>query len=486
MSACTIETMLVDIPTIRPHQLAMTTMRTQTLVLVRIRTPDGITGWGEGTTIGGLSYGDESPEGIQLAIETYLAPIVRAGDPTRIGATMAELSRHVRGNHHAKCAIEMALLDAAGKRANVPLSELLGGRRRERLEVAWTLASGDTATDIAEAEAMLERRRHRVFKLKIGAHDPRADFAHVAAIQRALGERARVRVDVNQAWTEADAMWGVAALEAAGIELVEQPVARHQHAALQRIAARHAIPVMADESLHGPEDAFALAALAAVDVFAVKPAPSGGLAAAARVAAIAEAAGIGLYGGTLLEGPVGTAAAAQLFATFSSLAWGTELFGPLLLTEELLREPLHYADFALTVPTDRGWASSSTRNVSPGSGEERPDAVPRRDGCPPAARPRSGDRRGAQVDRARACARAAAGWHLAAPVADRRSLRERQHLRRRQRRRAARDPVHAPAVPAHDDPRHRAVSSPFLDSRRRPLTFTRRGDTDHDEADRPQ
>ena len=349
-----IETILVDVPTIRPHQLAMTTMRTQTLVLVRIRTPDGITGWGEGTTIGGLSYGDESPEGIQLAIETYLAPIVRAGDPARVGVTMAELERHVRGNHHAKSAIEMALLDAAGKRAGLPLSELLGGRRRERLEVAWTLASGDTAKDIAEAEQMLERRRHRVFKLKIGSHDARSDVAHVAKIKHALGDRARIRVDVNQAWSEIDAMWGVAALEAAGIELVEQPVARHQHAALQRIAARHIVPVMADEALHGPEDAFVLAAAAAADVFAIKLAPSGGITAAARVAAIADAAGIGLYGGTLLEGPVGTAAAAQLFATFRSLAWGTELFGPLLLTEELLREPLHYADFELTVPTGPG------------------------------------------------------------------------------------------------------------------------------------
>ena len=46
--------------------------------------------------------------------------------------------------------------------------------------------------------------------------------------------------------------------------------------------------------------------------------------------------------------------AEHFFATFPQLAWGTELFGPLLLTEEILREPLHYADFALTVPTGAG------------------------------------------------------------------------------------------------------------------------------------
>ena len=52
-----IETLLVDVPTIRPHKLSMATMNTQTLVLVRMRFSDGIESWGEATTIGGLSYG---------------------------------------------------------------------------------------------------------------------------------------------------------------------------------------------------------------------------------------------------------------------------------------------------------------------------------------------------------------------------------------------------------------------------------------------
>ena len=267
---------------------------------------------------------------------------------------MAEVARVVRGNHLAKCAVETALLDAWGRRAGLPLSELLGGRLRDRLPVAWTLASGDTGKDIAEAEQMLDRRRHRVFKLKIGARDPRDDVAHVAAVKRALGDRASVRVDVNQAWDESTAMRGMAALEDAGVDLVEQPVARWNRAAMARLAARFVVPVMADEALHGPEDAFELARTAAADVFAVKIAQSGGLHAAGRVAAIAAAAGIGLYGGTMLEGGVGTAASAHLCAAFPSLEWGTELFGPLLLTEELLAEPLRYEDFALVVPDGPG------------------------------------------------------------------------------------------------------------------------------------
>lgn len=349
-----VETILVDLPTIRPHQLAMTTMHRQTLMIVRLHLSDGVVGIGEGTTIGGLAYGPESPEGMQLAIDTYLAPILLASDPSRIARTMATIARSVQGNHFAKCAVETALLDALGQRVGLPISELLGGRQHDRLPVAWTLASGDTGRDIAEAEEMLARRRHNIFKLKIGKGDPGANVAHVAAIKRALGDRASVRVDINQAWSEATASAMLPALAAAGVELIEQPVAFRNLGALARLARETPVAIMADEALNGPETAFAIAALAAADVFALKIEQSGGLFAAAKVAAIAEAAGIGLYGGTMLEGGIGTAASAHLFSTIGKLEWGTELFGPLLLTEEILETPLDYADFGLTVPTAPG------------------------------------------------------------------------------------------------------------------------------------
>ena len=89
----------------------MTTMRGQTLLIVRIVTSDGVVGLGEGTTIGGLAYGAESPEGMKLAIDTYIAPVLESCDPDRVGQTMAKIGKVVRGNHFAKCAIETALLD---------------------------------------------------------------------------------------------------------------------------------------------------------------------------------------------------------------------------------------------------------------------------------------------------------------------------------------------------------------------------------------
>jgi muconate cycloisomerase len=350
-----IESFIVDLPTIRPHILAMATMHAQSMVLLRLTDSDGASGLGEGTTIGGLSYGDESPEGIKLAIDTYIAPLLQDQDISQIGAVMARINKHVAGNHIAKCAVETALLDLQGKRLGVPVSELIGGgRRRDAFPVAWTLASGDTARDIDEAEAMLAARRHAIFKLKIGKRSVEADVAHVAAIKRALGDRASVRVDVNQGWSEAQADRGMAMLQDGGVDLVEQPVGKRHVAAMARLSAKHIIPLMADEALHGPLEAFDLAARGAARIYAVKIAQSGGLLPAHAVGMIADAAGIGLYGGTMLEGSVGTAASAHVFACLPALEWGTELFGPLLLTDDIVTQPLTYADFQLQVPSVPG------------------------------------------------------------------------------------------------------------------------------------
>lgn len=347
-----VETLLVDLPTIRPHKLSMAVMNGQTLMLVRVHCSDGTVGVGEGTTIGGLAYSGESPEGMKLAIDTYFAPLMLGASANQVSALMALLNSAIRENRFAKCAIETALFDALGHRVGLPVSELLGGRLHERLPVAWTLASGDTARDIAEAQHMLAIGRHQIFKLKIGRKPVRADVAHVAEIKKALGDKASVRVDINMAWSELEARYGLPALADVGCELAEQSVA--QPDAMARLRGVYPIAIMADESLMGPVTAFQLAKSGAADVFAIKTEQSGGLQAAQQVAAIADAAQIALYGGTMLEGAVGSIASAHVFSTFRELRWGTEFFGPLLITEEILTRPLVYRDFHLEIPTGPG------------------------------------------------------------------------------------------------------------------------------------
>lgn len=349
-----IEAILVDLPTIRAHRLAMTTMRKQTLVIVRLRCGDGIEGLGEATSIGGLSYGEQSPEGIKLTIDTFLAPLLHGRDAININATMAAAARMVQGHSFAKSAIETALWDAQGQRLKQPVHSLLGGAVRDALPVLWTLASGDSAHDIAEAKEMIAARRHRVFKLKIGRREAAADVAHAAAILEALGDEARITVDVNQAWNEAQATRAIAELEAAGVELIEQPISRHNRPGMARLAARFNVPIMADESLNGPEDAFDLACSVAADVFSLKISKAGGLLSALRTAAVGDASGIGLYGGTMLEGSIGSIASAHVFAACPQLNWGTELFGPLLLTDDVVVQRPTYRDFEMQVPRGSG------------------------------------------------------------------------------------------------------------------------------------
>ncbi|MFA5703600.1 MAG: muconate/chloromuconate family cycloisomerase [Advenella sp.] len=349
-----VNTRILDIPTIRPHKMSVATMHCQSIVLVRIKTSDGIEGIGEATTIGGLNYGGESPESIKTNIDSYFAPLIIGQSATKLAALRKLINKTIKDNRFAKCAIETALYDAYAKRLGVPLNALFGGVVANEIGVAWTLASGDTQKDIAEAEQMLATRRHNIFKLKIGMRSPKDDIKHIAAIRKAVGDDVSIRVDINQGWSETQTVQNLRALADVGVELVEQPIHEKNLAGLQRLTALGIVPIMADESLKGPEDGFTLSSQHCANVFAIKIEQAGGLQQARDLIGIAQAADIALYGGTMLEGSIATIAAAHLFSTLNNLEWGTELFGPLLLKDEILATPLDYSNFTLKIPTGPG------------------------------------------------------------------------------------------------------------------------------------
>jgi len=355
MKLHSIETVLVDIPTQRVHHLSFGAITAQNYVIVRVRSDDGAQGIGEASTIGGPAWAEESTETIKIIIDTYLAPHLLGREVGDLQAMSALMDRLVRGNRFAKAAVEMALLDLAARELQVPAHRLLGGKVHDSIELAWTLASGDTDADIAEGEAKLDARLHHVFKLKIGSGEPSADVAHASRIAQHFSGRARVQVDINQAWDELTATRCIAALEAAGVALIEQPVARHNIAAMSRLAARFDVPIMADEALGTPADALNLVQHAAADVFALKLTKAGGPLATMKTAAIAEAAGLPCYGGCMLETSVGTAAYLHTFAAIGAIRAGCELFGPLLLKDDLVTRPLLYHDGAIHLHEGHGF-----------------------------------------------------------------------------------------------------------------------------------
>lgn len=350
-----LESMIVEIPTIRPHKMSVATMQKQTLVLVKITDQDGVVGWGEATTIGGLSYGEESPQSIKVNLDTYFAPLLTSlADKHNIAQITQFMDKNIIGNRFAKCAVQTALFDILGKRLNLPMSELLGGRLRDSLPVLWVLASGDTDKDITEAKKMIDSGRHNFFKLKIGSCSVEEDVAHVVAIKQALGKDISIRVDVNRAWSKMQCIKGIKALQDGGVDLIEQPCAIDDTELLAYLTERFDVAIMADEAVMYPKNAYKLAKNRCADVFAVKIEQAGGLTQACEIAKIAQFAGIDLYGGTMLEGAIGTIASAHAFSTFGNLAYGTELFAPLLLTQDILKTPLVYENFALKVPTGAG------------------------------------------------------------------------------------------------------------------------------------
>lgn len=332
----------------------MAVMKNQSMVIIRLFCSDDIEGVGESTTIGGISYADEFPEGIKLALDTYFSPLLVGQDPTKINAIMDILNKNISGNNFAKSGIETALLDAQGKRLGVPVSALFGGALTNTLPVLWTLASGDTERDIDEALQLISEKRHNTFKLKIGRKDPDEDVAHVSAIKAAVGSGIKVTVDVNQAWSESVAKRSIQKLQDAGIDLIEQPLVKTNFDGLARLTEYFEVPIMADEAVATVQDAFKLAKIHAASVFALKISKSGGLSNIQKQAAIAEGAGISLYGGTMLEGTIGSLASAHLFATLPGLDWGTELFGPLLLTDDIVKKSIVYQSHSLEIPEGPG------------------------------------------------------------------------------------------------------------------------------------
>lgn len=349
-----VEATIIELPTIRPHKLSMATMRSQTMVIVKITSDDDIIGWGEATTIAGMTYGPESPEAMKLSIDQYIAPLILGKDASNINALMHLINENVKGSTFAKAGIETALLDALGKRLNVSVSQLLGGSIRTELPVLWTLASGNTEKDIEEAQYLISINRHDTFKLKIGSNTPKKDVNHVVAIKKALGEDIKITVDINQAWDEHTAKIWIKVLQDNGVDLIEQPIIKTNFDGLGRLTEYFYVPIMADEAVATTEDAMKLAKIRGGSVFAVKIMKAGGLYNASKIAAMAEASDIAVYGGTMLEGTIGSVASAHVFSTFNKLQWGTELFGPLLLTNDIVTNPLVYKDCKLSLPTGPG------------------------------------------------------------------------------------------------------------------------------------
>lgn len=342
MRIADVRLILADIPVKRPHTMSFTTLQAVNFVFVRMETDGGLVGWGEAACLGGPTWSEESAESVAATIERYIAPWLVGRDATQVEALRQEMARRIQGNPFARAAVEMALWDLNGRALGVPVHRLLGGKVRDRVPLSWSLAVADADAEVAEARALVARG-HRIFKVKTAAHPVAHDVERVRRIREAVGPDVGLRIDANQGWDRPTALRAIHALEPHGLDFVEQPLPRWDLEGMDHVARGVAVPIMADESCFSPHDALAIARLGGVAILGLKLTKSAGLLGSMAIARIAEAAGMSCYVGCMIETSLGTAAYLHVAQAAAPVTWGCELFGPLLLTGDVVRNPVRYA-----------------------------------------------------------------------------------------------------------------------------------------------
>ena len=352
MKITRVETILLRIPLRRSHKMSFGSADAVDFVIPRVYTDEDIVGVGESATVGPLWAG-ECSQTIHPIIESFLGPAIIGQDPMNIEAVLNRMDEAVKENWFAKAAVEFALFDIAGKKLKVPAYQLLGGLCQERIQLSWSLASLDVDVERKEAKGKLDEG-FRIFKLKVGALSPDKDVERVKAIRDEFGYDIGLRVDANQGWNVNMAIKVIRKMERYELDFVEQPVRRSELANMAKIAKAVDVPIMADESLDTMQDAIDLVREEAADVFGLKPAKSGGMLKCKKIAGIAEAAGIPCYVGCMIETGIGTAAYAHVGCSSNAVTYGCELWGPLLLEDDISKEPVKFSDGYIYVPKGSG------------------------------------------------------------------------------------------------------------------------------------
>jgi L-alanine-DL-glutamate epimerase-like enolase superfamily enzyme len=171
---------------------------------------------------------------------------------------------------------------------------------------------------IADAERAVKEFGIRVLCVKAGGRAGwREDVKNFIAVRKAVGPDVAIGIDPNEGWTVAETIRAVREVAPCRPDYLEQPVKRQNIAGMAAIRRETAgVPLMADEGVMTLADAYALAKADAVDAFCVKLYKMGGLRAAKKIAAVAEASGIQLnIGGLAVLSQLEAAAGAHFYAS---------------------------------------------------------------------------------------------------------------------------------------------------------------------------
>lgn len=273
-------------------------------VVIRVHTDGGLIGLGEASPI--ASTDADTQASIVTAVHERIAPRLMGLDPCALPQLQARLETALPGNYCAKAGVDIALHDLAGKVLGVPVYQLLGGRAHDAITNREIDLWIDEPNRMAEAARAAYAEGVRTFEIKIGT-DLVRDVEWVRAVRKATGPQALLRVDCNDGYSAGTALPALRRMEAPELQYIEQPLPRWDMEGMAALASALDTPICADQGAYTLHDVFRLLRHSAADLVCIKIGRSG-LAGAAQMQAICEAAGVRCTMGSML--PLGIGAAA--------------------------------------------------------------------------------------------------------------------------------------------------------------------------------
>jgi muconate cycloisomerase len=339
----------VALPLKKPMTMAGVTIAIAENVLVRVEAAGGIVGWGEAAFAPTMT-GDT--QGSLVAAVRHLAPLMIGEDAWTRPSLMQRLGAALMGNTGAHSAIELALLDLAGRAANLPAIDLIGGALRGAVAPMWLLGNATPEQDAAEATLKLAEG-FRFFKVKVGAKSVEGDIAATLAVRAALGPDIPICADANCGFAPAAARRYLDGTRATGLMFLEQPFAHHDLKGLAALTRVSPIPIGADEGIHSLADIAAHAEAGAGGV-SLKLIKLGGMSAAIEAAHMCERLGLAVnVAAKIAESGIASAAAVHLACAAPAVDWGVSLTH-FYLAADIVKEPLAITDGTVALPERPG------------------------------------------------------------------------------------------------------------------------------------
>ncbi|WP_166418669.1 enolase C-terminal domain-like protein [Cochlodiniinecator piscidefendens] len=320
------------------------------IVVVRLTSEDGTVGYGEASS---WSVFTGSAEASFAALDRYMRPHVVGREIGDRSAIMADATYCVAHCTEAKAALETALLDLQGRIAGLPVWALIGGKCRDSIPLSCSIADPDFEKDVP----LMDRLREdgvRIIKVKTGFKGHAYDMMRMERLRKEYPEF-DIRVDYNQGLHHDNALQCVQDIAQFAPTFIEQPVKAHLRSLMAHIRDSIDIPLLADESVFGPEDMQTAINMGIADGVSIKIMKTGGLTRAQTVARMANSVGMSAYGGDMFEAGIAHLAGTHMIAATPEITLGCEFYqASYFLVEDILETPFEIQNGQVIVPQTPG------------------------------------------------------------------------------------------------------------------------------------